>query len=64
GIGLSEPLWRRQAELVGNAMQLVQGCPCRAGCPSCVGPVLDDRLPVDASPKAHALRVLAALAAA
>ncbi len=64
GIGLSEPLWQRQAELVANAMALIHGCACRAGCPSCTGPVLDEGIDPAASPKAHALRVLAALHAA
>ena len=40
GIGLSEPLWRRQAELVERAVELVQHCDCKVGCPACVGPVL------------------------
>lgn len=40
GIGLSEPLWQRQAELVARAVELVTQCDCKAGCPACVGPVL------------------------
>jgi DEAD/DEAH box helicase domain-containing protein len=40
GVGLSEPLWQRQAELVLRASELVQRCDCAAGCPACVGPVL------------------------
>ncbi|MGH8112731.1 MAG: DEAD/DEAH box helicase [Rhodanobacteraceae bacterium] len=63
GVGLSEPLWQRQRELVARAMDLVRGCGCRAGCPACVGPVLDETIAYDASPKAFALRVLAALSA-
>lgn len=61
GVGLSEPLWRRQGELVAHARDLVRACGCCAGCPSCVGPVVDERVSADASPKAHALRVLDAL---
>jgi hypothetical protein len=38
GVGQSEPLWRRQAELLARAGELVQRCDCRAGCPACVGP--------------------------
>jgi len=64
GIGLSEPLWRRQRELIGSAIELIHECGCRAGCPACVGPVLQEDTPPEASPKAHALRVLAALASA
>ena len=40
GVGLSEPLWQRQAELVRRARELVERCDCDAGCPACVGPVL------------------------
>ncbi|MGY0504272.1 DEAD/DEAH box helicase [Luteimonas sp. e5] len=64
GVGLSEPLWQRQAELVTQAIGLVQGCACRGGCPSCIGPVLDEDIAIERSPKAHALRVLHALSAA
>src|SRR5207342_395470 len=32
GVGLSEPLWHRQRELVGRACELVTACDCRAGC--------------------------------
>jgi DEAD/DEAH box helicase domain-containing protein len=64
GIGLSEPLWRRQRELVDSAIELIHDCSCRAGCPACVGPVLQEDTPPEASPRGHALRVLAALASA
>ena len=40
GIGLSEPLYRRQAAIISGALSLVAGCGCRYGCPSCVGPIL------------------------
>ncbi|WP_079248225.1 DEAD/DEAH box helicase [Lysobacter antibioticus] len=63
GVGLSEPLWRRQAELVQRARELVGRCDCRAGCPACVGPVLaaDEDRSGAATPKALALKVLALL---
>ncbi len=65
GLGLSEPLWRRQAELVAQARDLVSRCDCRAGCPACVGPVLAaDEAKADGTPRALALRVLALLSAA
>jgi DEAD/DEAH box helicase domain-containing protein len=38
GIGQSDPLYRRRDELVKAALELAEGCPCEAGCPSCVGP--------------------------
>jgi DEAD/DEAH box helicase domain-containing protein len=63
GVGLSEPLWTRQAELVQRAMELVERCDCRAGCPACVGPVLpaDEEREGATSPKALARRVLTLL---
>jgi DEAD/DEAH box helicase domain-containing protein len=38
GTGLSESLARRTAELFALALGAVERCPCRQGCPSCVGP--------------------------
>jgi len=38
GIGFSEPLFRAHELLVRKARELIQACPCDAGCPSCVGP--------------------------
>jgi DEAD/DEAH box helicase domain-containing protein len=65
GIGLSEPLWRRQGELVRRARELVAACDCRAGCPACVGPVLagDEERATD-TPRALALRVFDLLVSA
>ncbi|HQY65121.1 MAG TPA: DEAD/DEAH box helicase [Polyangiaceae bacterium] len=41
GTGLSERIWQNRAELLFRAERLVAGCPCEAGCPSCVGPTSD-----------------------
>ena len=38
GTGLSEALARRTAELFSAIYRAVEECPCKAGCPSCVGP--------------------------
>jgi DEAD/DEAH box helicase domain-containing protein len=38
GVGLAQELAQRHAELVGAARELVAGCACEDGCPSCVGP--------------------------
>lgn len=38
GIGLSLRLYDLHDELMGRALELVQGCACSDGCPSCVGP--------------------------
>ena len=64
GVGQSEPLWRRQHELVVLARELVERCDCKAGCPACVGPVLEMQEATVDSPRALALRVLGALEAA
>jgi len=41
GIGFSEPLFRSHELLVRKTQELIQACPCDAGCPSCVGPAGD-----------------------
>ncbi|HTB93992.1 MAG TPA: DEAD/DEAH box helicase [Candidatus Sulfotelmatobacter sp.] len=41
GIGFSEPLFRAHDLLVRKTRELIQACPCEAGCPSCVGPAGD-----------------------
>jgi DEAD/DEAH box helicase domain-containing protein len=38
GIGLSEPLYRLHDRLIAESLRLIDGCSCRDGCPSCVGP--------------------------
>jgi DEAD/DEAH box helicase domain-containing protein len=38
GIGLSEPLYRLHGRLLAESRALIGACPCREGCPSCVGP--------------------------
>jgi DEAD/DEAH box helicase domain-containing protein len=38
GTGLAEALARRTGELFSSIYRAVEGCPCGAGCPSCVGP--------------------------
>jgi DEAD/DEAH box helicase domain-containing protein len=39
GIGLSEPLYHLHEDLVVRTRELIAGCGCEKGCPSCVGPV-------------------------
>jgi DEAD/DEAH box helicase domain-containing protein len=41
GIGFSEPLYRAYDLLLVKTRELIAGCPCENGCPSCVGPVGD-----------------------
>jgi len=39
GVGQSAPLYRLAPRLLAQTAELLAGCPCEAGCPSCVGPV-------------------------
>ena len=39
GIGQSAPLFKMTRGLLEGASALLAGCPCDAGCPSCVGPI-------------------------
>jgi len=39
GIGLSPQLYQLHEELLRKTLGLIQACPCRHGCPSCVGPI-------------------------
>ncbi len=41
GIGFSEPLFRAHELLVEKTRELIVGCACEQGCPSCVGPAGD-----------------------
>ena len=41
GVGFSEKLFARHSELLKASLALIQDCPCREGCPSCVGPALE-----------------------
>ena len=38
GIGFSRPLYEMHAQLLARTRDLIDGCPCSSGCPSCVGP--------------------------
>jgi DEAD/DEAH box helicase domain-containing protein len=39
GIGFSEPLFGMHADLLSRTRELIAGCECAHGCPTCVGPV-------------------------
>ncbi|SEM25153.1 DEAD/DEAH box helicase domain-containing protein [Syntrophus gentianae] len=54
GIGFSELLFEEHDRLLNSARQLIRGCPCTQGCPSCVGPTLE----VGAGGKEAALAIL------
>jgi DEAD/DEAH box helicase domain-containing protein len=38
GIGFSRPLYDMHLPLLLRTRELIDGCPCASGCPSCVGP--------------------------
>jgi DEAD/DEAH box helicase domain-containing protein len=38
GIGFSRPLYDMHLLLLERTRELIAGCPCESGCPSCVGP--------------------------
>jgi DEAD/DEAH box helicase domain-containing protein len=39
GIGFSEPLFAMHGELLARTRDLIAGCECEHGCPTCVGPI-------------------------
>jgi DEAD/DEAH box helicase domain-containing protein len=41
GIGFSEPLYGMHENLLARTRELIAGCECQHGCPTCVGPVGD-----------------------
>jgi DEAD/DEAH box helicase domain-containing protein len=59
GAGLSSVVFRAHRELLGAALEVARACPCRDGCPACVGPVEE----VGPLGKAGAVRVLEHLVA-
>ncbi|MDZ7263143.1 MAG: DEAD/DEAH box helicase [candidate division KSB1 bacterium] len=55
GVGYSRKLFYAHDDLLQAAKKLILECPCKSGCPSCVGPVLD----VGEVGKENALKLLA-----
>ena len=41
GVGYSEKLYTHYKPLLSAALSLLADCPCKSGCPSCVGPALE-----------------------
>jgi DEAD/DEAH box helicase domain-containing protein len=39
GIGFSAPLFVMHDDLLNQTRELIAGCPCESGCPTCVGPI-------------------------
>jgi DEAD/DEAH box helicase domain-containing protein len=42
GIGIADRVYRDRPTVFDTAYEMVTGCPCENGCPSCVGPVAGD----------------------
>jgi DEAD/DEAH box helicase domain-containing protein len=63
GVGLTRQGYRDFTDLVGDAHALINGCPCKSGCPSCVQSPKCGNLNEPLS-KQGALRVLGAMLAA
>lgn len=63
GIGFSEPLFAMHDQLIARTRELISGCPCESGCPSCVGPE-GATGPQAKAVALHLLRVLSAAEAA
>jgi DEAD/DEAH box helicase domain-containing protein len=63
GIGLSEPLYGMHRDLIARTRDLIEGCPCNSGCPSCVGPE-GATGPLAKSVASHLLEILTAARAA
>jgi len=64
GIGLAPAIFELGPRIVAHARSLVAACPCRHGCPACVGPVLEAATPSggeQGSAKASALTALSLL---
>ncbi len=57
GVGLAQGLYEAHASVLRAALDLARGCPCPAGCPSCVGPGPDET----AGSKQAAVRLLGRL---
>lgn len=38
GVGIAERVYRDRDQIFATAFDMLQGCPCECGCPSCVGP--------------------------
>jgi DEAD/DEAH box helicase domain-containing protein len=53
GVGLSPRLFEMHDKLLQASAELIEGCPCASGCPSCIGAIFDR----DVDAKATSLRL-------
>ena len=42
GMGFADRLYELHEELLGQALTMLESCECESGCPSCVGPALEN----------------------
>jgi DEAD/DEAH box helicase domain-containing protein len=42
GLGFSQELFARHAQLLQAAREVIESCPCKEGCPACVGPAAEN----------------------
>lgn len=42
GMGFADRLYELHEELLGQALKMLESCECESGCPSCVGPALEN----------------------
>ncbi len=42
GVGLAERIYKCASDVFATALQMVDECPCEAGCPACIGPQRDE----------------------
>jgi DEAD/DEAH box helicase domain-containing protein len=40
GVGLARRIYERAEDLLSRAARLIAGCPCKSGCPACIGAAL------------------------
>jgi DEAD/DEAH box helicase domain-containing protein len=57
GMGFSQELFSRHDQMLRAAQEVIESCPCEAGCPACVGPAGEN----GAGAKEAAARLLAAV---
>jgi len=58
GLGISKGLFENRESIVKRAHETIHTCPCEAGCPVCIGPILRATETYQQSAKESALQIL------
>jgi DEAD/DEAH box helicase domain-containing protein len=58
GVGLARRIYERTEELFARAARLIAGCPCKSGCPACIGAALAEPQNATAGRKMAAIALL------